>query len=114
MQFKGLKATTLIMSVMNLAGFGMIDWNAPYAGFQAAVFGVIIAITFIVLLYYWKRKNWARILVMIGAAVAVLNVYFIADFGLFGQALIASEFIFGVFMLWWLNTQVVKSWFKNP
>ncbi|MEO8021297.1 MAG: hypothetical protein ABI660_05480 [Polaromonas sp.] len=113
MQLKGLNTTTLIMCVLNLAGFVVVDWDSPEVGILAAFYGSIIAATFIVLWYYWKRKNWARILVLIGAGLAVINMYFIAEMTLLEQAVTVSEFVFGVFMLWWLNTKVVRAYFKT-
>lgn len=113
MKFKGLAATTWIMCVMNLAGLVMVEWDSPSAMGQAVFYGVLITATYIVLWFYWKRKNWARVLVMLGAVISVLNLIFLKDVGLPAQIVIVLEFVFGVYMLWWLNTHAVKAYFQT-
>jgi len=114
MQLKGLAATTWIMCVMNLAGFVMVEWDSPSAMGQAIFYGFLIAVTYVVLWFYWKRKNWARVLVMLGAVISVVNLIFIDEVNLPTQIVIILEFFFGVYMLWWLNTYAVKAYFQAP
>ncbi len=114
MRIKGLTATTVIMCVMNLAGIVLVDWASPNALCQAAFYGFWIVAGYPILWFYWNQKNWARVLVMIGAVVSIVNLMFINDLGLPAQILILLEFPFGVFMLWWLNTRAVKAAFQTP
>jgi hypothetical protein len=113
MKPKGLRETTIAMCVMNIAGFVFVDPRTGLVIEQCAVFSVIMAITYIVLWNYWKGKNWARILVLITGIVAIINLFSLGFFeSFFANALIIIEAIFGIFMLWWLNTKNIKTYFK--
>ncbi|MGZ4999951.1 MAG: hypothetical protein ACXV7F_06590 [Methylomonas sp.] len=113
MKPKGLTETTVAMCVMNIAGFVFVDSKIAPVEIQYAIFSVIIAVTYLVLWYYWKGKNWARLLVLLTAIVAILNLFALSSSTLLSGALIIIEAIFGIFMLWWLNTQSVKAYFKR-
>jgi uncharacterized membrane protein YagU involved in acid resistance len=75
MKPKGLAETTLAMGIMNIAGFVFVDPQVAPVEIQYAIFGIIIASTYIVLWQYWKGKNWARILVLLTGIVAILNLF---------------------------------------
>lgn len=113
MKPKGLAETTLAMCIMNIAGFVFVDPRVAPVEIQYAIFGVIIAFTYLVLWYYWKGKNWARILVLLSGIVAILNLFAFSSENFWAGALIIIEAIFGIFMLWWLNLQSVKTYFKQ-
>lgn len=113
MRPRGLAETTIAMCIMNIAGFIFVDPRVAPVTIQYAVFSLIMAITYLVLWYYWKGKNWARMLVLITGIVAILNLFSISSVSLLAAALIVIETIFGIFMLWWLNTRNVKAYFKR-
>jgi hypothetical protein len=112
MKPKGLTETTVAMSLMNIAGFIFVDPQVAPVEIQYAVFSIIITITYAVLWYYWKGKNWARILVLLTGILAILNLFALPFGNNLGNILIIIEAIFGIFMLWWLNTQSIKVYFK--
>jgi hypothetical protein len=113
MRPKGLAETTIAMCIMNIAGFVFVDSRVAPVEIQYAIFSVIIAVTYLVLWYFWKRKNWARILVLLTGVVAVLNLFALSSTSVWAGTLIVIEAFFGIFMLWWLNTQGVKAYFKQ-
>jgi hypothetical protein len=113
MRPKGITETAIAMCVMNIAGFVFVAPEAGYVALQFALFGVVITLTFPVLWYYWKGKRWARVLVLIGGAIAVLNIFAVQSVGRLAAALIVVEAVFAIFMFWWLNTQNVRAYFKS-
>lgn len=113
MRPRGLAETTIAMCIMNIAGFVFVDSRVAPVEIQYAIFSVIIAVTYLVLWYFWKGKNWARILVLLTGVVAVLNLFALSSTSVWAGTLIVIEAIFGIFMLWWLNIQGVKAYFKQ-
>ncbi|MEN9492501.1 MAG: hypothetical protein RJA63_2950 [Pseudomonadota bacterium] len=114
MRPRGISETTIAMCIMNIAGFVFVDSRVAAVEVQYALFSVIMAVTYLVLWYFWKGKNWARILVLLTGVVAVLNLFALSTTSAWAGTLIVIEAIFGIFMLWWLNTQNVKAYFKQP
>ncbi len=108
---KGLKANTILMVVFNIAGLIFIDSNSKYLGFEIFLFILIISISYLVLWYYWQGNNWARILVMLSSILSLVNVYGIKKYSFAQASLIVSEAALGLYLLWWLNTQSVKTYF---
>jgi hypothetical protein len=51
--------------------------------------------------------------VLLTGIVAILNLFAFSSENFWAGALIVVEAIFGVFMLWWLNLQTVKAYFKH-
>lgn len=113
MRPRGLAETTIAMCGMNIAGFLFVDPQLAPIEMQYAIFGVIIAASYLVLWYYWMGKNWARILVLLGGGLAVVNLLGFSSASFWEGALIIVEAIFGIFMLWWLNTKSIKAYFKD-
>jgi hypothetical protein len=113
MKPRGLAETTIAMCIMNIAGFVFVDSRVAPVEVQYAIFSVVIAVTYLALWYFWKGKNWARILVLLTGVVAVLNLFALPSTSVWAGTLIVIEAIFGIFMLWLLNTQGVKAYFKQ-
>lgn len=110
---RGLKANTLLMVILNIAGLIFIEPNSEHLGFQIFLFIFIITISFLVLWYYWQGNNWARILVMLGSILSLINLYGINKYSFVQSSLIVTEAALSLYLLWWLNTQTVKAYFGN-
>jgi len=113
MKPRGLWGTTFAMAVLNLEGLIGIQWN--HYGVVAAVV-LLMALGYVVLWYYWQGRNWARILVMLTSVVAVLDLATIRRpyrSAVLYDSLIVAEAILGIFLLYWLNTNVVRVWFNT-
>ena len=109
----GLKATTILMCIFNLCGYLIIDKSIGYVGYQILFSTIIIILSFVVIWYYWKGKNWARILVLIVSVLAILNLFSTAYFNLIQKIVVICEAIFACFLLYWLNTKQVKIYFSK-
>lgn len=108
---KGLRETTVLMGTLNVAGLMYIDLNSKHLGFEIFLFTVIIAISYLVLWYYWQGNNWARILVMLSSILSLINLFTFRKYSLEKASILVAEAVLGLFLLWWLNTETVKTYF---
>jgi len=111
MKPKGLKETTILMCIFNLATYVFLDSKSPYWTIGLTVGTIIEILTFVILWYYWHGKNWARVLVMISSVVAILNLLGIRKYNMAQVTLIVLEAALGVYLLWWLSSREVKTYF---
>ena len=108
---KGLKETTVLMGIFNIAGLIFFDPNQEYIGFEIFLFIVVIAISYLLLWYYWQGNNWARIIVIIGSLLSLGNLYGIKKYSFPQAGVLVAEAALGLFLLWWLNTEPAKTYF---
>jgi hypothetical protein len=108
---KGLAVTATLMSITNAMGWAIIDWSKPHAGLIFLIVTITIAIGYVVIWFYWKGKNWARILVLLTCLLSLYNLRHWNDLGTAGRVMIGTEAVLAVFLLYWLNTQTVKNFF---
>ncbi len=113
MRPSGLKETTILMCIFNVCGYAAIDPSFGYLTFQLMFATLIISLSFIVIWFYFKGKNWARILVLLTSVVALINTCIIAEANLPQKVIIIGEAMFACFLLYWLNTKQVKMYFSN-
>ena len=109
---KGLTETAVLMSVTNTLGWLIVDWSKSNAAAIFALFTVFIAIGYIVIWFYWKGHNWARILVLLTALVCFYNLRYFLHSGIIVRVMIGAEALLALFLLFWLNLHSVKSYFR--
>jgi hypothetical protein len=110
---KGIKETAVLMSILNATGFAIIDWSKPHPYIKFSIFTTIILVGYIVLWFYWKGRNWARILVLLTSLLCLYNLYHWNHFGLRGQIMVGAEALLAIFLLYWLNTPKVRAFFTG-
>lgn len=108
---KGLKETTVLMGILNITGLIFFDSSSKYLGFEIFLFTVVLAISYLVLWYYWQGNNWARILVMLSSILCLINLFTFRKYSLEKASILVAEAVLGLFLLWWLNTETVKTYF---
>jgi hypothetical protein len=81
--------------------------------FQLVLCTIIVGVSYCVLWHYWLGKNWARILVIITSLVALINLVIIQEMNTYEKVVVITEAILAVFLLYWLNTNKVKVFFKE-
>ncbi len=77
------------------------------------VSSVILLLSFVVIWFYWKGRNWARWLVLLTCLLALLNLTSLPSFPVLAQTVIVGEAALGAFLLVWLNTPAVRSYFTR-
>ena len=105
----GLKETTLLVCVFNVAGFFLVPWHlAPLFGCA-----IIVALSYVFLRNYWTGRNWARVLVMLTSVIALLNLLGLLEMQLTVRIIVVAEALLGVYLLYWLTRAPIVSYFKN-
>ena len=92
-------------------GWAIIDWSIPRANVIFVMFTVTIAIGYLVIWFYWKGRNWARILVILTSLLSLYNLRHWNHSGIVERVMIGAKAILGIFLLYWLNTPNVRAFF---
>ncbi len=108
---KGLKETTVLMGIFNVAGLIFFDPNSKYLGIEIFLFTALIAVSYLLLWYYWQGNNWARYLVISSSVLSFVNLFSIGKHSVGQSSLLIAEAVLGLYLLWWLNTQPAKTYF---
>lgn len=109
----GLTATAIFMSITNAMGWAIIDWSKPRAHTIFVIFTVFIAIGYVVIWFYWKGRNWARILVLLTSLLCLYNLRHWNHGGTAERLMSGTEAILAIFLLYWLNTKSVRVFFRS-
>ena len=110
---RGLTETSVLMSLTNALGWLIVDWSKPHAATVFYVFTVFIVVGYVVIWFYWKGRNWARILVLLTSLLCLYNLRRFLHSGVIMQVMIGTEALLAVFLLFWLNSEPVKSYFRT-
>jgi len=110
---KALTATSIFMSITNAMGWAIIDWSKPNARISFVLFTVTIAINYLVIWFYWKGRNWARILVLLTSLLCLYNLRHWNHGGIAERIMIGAEAVLAIFLLYWLNTPMVRAFFRR-
>ena len=82
----------------------------------------VILVGYLVLRYYWQRRNWARLLVLFTSILAIVNllivsVLFVIDrlfsSSILYHAVIVANAALGAFLRYWHNKKDVRAWFRK-
>jgi hypothetical protein len=71
-------------------------------------------IGYLVLWFYWKGRNWARLLVLLTSLLALYNLRYWSLRGIAGRIMLGAEAALAIFLLYWLNTRRVREFFITP
>jgi hypothetical protein len=103
------------MAVFNVLGYALL-WNhqRPRSTLVAlfVIFSILIAVGYVVIWFFWRGANWARILVLITSFLALWNLRGVLSAILIFKAIIVGEAALAVFLIVWLNTSAAKIYFK--
>jgi len=109
-------ATTVAMGILNLTAFASLKWIHRFfvATLVADIF--IVVVSYLVLWFFWKGRNWARICVLVVSVLSVINLLaLIRPHGIVivYDSIVIAWAIVGLFLLYWLNLPDVREWFKS-
>jgi len=111
---KGLTETAILMSITNAMGWLIVDWSKPSALTTFVIFTSFIFAGYLVIWFYWKGHNWARILVLLTCLLCLYNLRLFPPLGFTWRLMIGSEAVLAVFLLIWLNMPKVRLYFRTP
>ena len=109
MKPKGLLETTILMGIF--APLPLV-W-APARLVEVFITSLIIGLSYVVLWHYWKGKNWARIVVLIGSVMALLNLVALPSASTLQMGALVLRALLGGFLLVWLNRSPVREFFRH-
>jgi len=114
----GITVTAILMCVTNAMGWMIIDWHANNAKVRFVSFSFLILLGYVFIWFYWQGRNWARISVIVCSLIAVSNLtaWNSAKPGTImwsRHLMIGSEALLGLFLIYWLNTSRVRSFFHQ-
>jgi hypothetical protein len=115
MRPRRLLAITVAMGILNLTCFLSPKW-APY--FAATLWTEILValIGYLILWFFWKGKNWARISVLVASVLSVINlINLLHPSGnvIVYDSIVMAWALVGFFLLYWLNLADVRKWFAK-
>src|ERR1700731_2738360 len=114
MRPKGMLESTVAIGVLNLTAFVNLNWD--HRSVVVATL-LIVLVSYFLLWFFWKGRNWARLLFLFLSVVAVLDLLTLVrppgNVVLYDAGVIAWALL-GLFFLYWLNREDVREWFKNP
>jgi len=106
---KGLLETTILMGLCApLPAF----WFPPRP-VEVFVGSVIIGLSYVVLWRYWKGKNWARIVVLIGSVIVLLNLLAFPSASTLQRGALVLRGLLAGFLLIWLNRRPAREFFRH-
>ncbi len=122
MRPQALNAVVAIQLALTVFDFVVLFSKRGRPDFQEdALWSIVLTPLFLLVLwFFWKGKNWARIFELIWAGIVVVAIplIFLFDFNSIANALEGMSYVAGamysIYLLWWLNTKEVKAWFKPP
>jgi hypothetical protein len=113
-----IDVATLLMCFFNVAEVVTYE---PIEGLSAAaslalfavVYTVIAAISFVVIWFFWRGRNWARWLVMATSVLALVNLWAFGSARPAEKAVLVAEALLGAWLLYWLNTPAARTFFRR-
>jgi hypothetical protein len=111
---KGISATALGVILFDLLGLLFVKWSSWSVPLYVFILPVAIALTMIGLLvwFYWTGHNWARWMVML--QVIFPSIIVLVKRSTSRPLLVTiPEGVFGLFLLYWLNTRKIRTFFSN-
>ena len=85
------------MSITNAMGWTIIDWSKPNARTIFVMFTVTIAVNYFVIWFYWKGRNWARILVLLTSLLCLYNLRHWNHGGIAARIMVGAEAVLAIF-----------------
>ncbi len=104
-------ATTLVMAVTNVMGYAVLLDRNEHLVATSALVTAIVAVSYLVLWFFWRGRNWARLLVLATSVLALLNVFTVPSANVLTVIMIVIEALTALFLLYWLNTARAKAFF---
>lgn len=111
-----LNLVTLILCIFNCYGIiGLFFLNMDAAIFKvyATIAVLFVIISFVVIWFFHKGRNWARILVLIASFFCFTNLYHFTHYPMFTKVILGGQMLFAAYLLYWLNSKEVTAYFKG-
>jgi hypothetical protein len=109
-------ASTVAMGTLNLTAFASLTWIHRFFVTTLVADVFIVVVSYFVLWFFWKGRNWARFCVLVMTVLSAINLLsLIHPQGIVVayDSIVITWAIVGIFLLYWLNLADVREWFKS-
>jgi hypothetical protein len=109
-------AATVAMGILNLTAFASLTWINRFFVTTLAADIFIVAVSYIVLWFFWSGRNWARLWVLVVSVLSVINLLsLIHPHGIVTvyDSIVIAWAILGLYLIYRLNLADVREWFKH-
>lgn len=113
---KGLTLTAILLALSGAWGLAALDYSTPHSLKRLGIFCGALCIGYVVVWFYWKGRNWARIGVLLSSGAKIFNllrwnktspVLLAAP----THVVLAADAALGALLLYYLNTRLVLDYF---
>jgi Tol biopolymer transport system component len=107
-----IKLFAVLLGISNVTTLVLIDFTQSLRS-QLVVYTPVVLCMFVVIFFFYRGKNWARLLVLIGAVIGLMGfalVFFGKDTP--GRVLYAYDGALSLLLLWQLNRAELREYFK--
>jgi hypothetical protein len=111
-----MSATTVAMGILNLTAFASLQWIDRFFLVTLVADIFIVVVSYLVLWFFWKGRNWARICVLVVSVLSVINLLSLIHprgIVIVYDSIVIAWAVVGFFLLYWLNLADVREWFKT-
>lgn len=89
--------------------------TSPEFLFGPGLIGAVLVISLLITYFFWRGKNWARILAMIGSALSIFNIFSLSQYpSPLSKAYLILDIAFCAYLFFWLSRAPVAAYFKSP
>jgi len=107
-----IKIITILLCIFNISALAFIDYSKNIRS-QLVLYLLFVILGFIIFFYFYKGKNWARIVIIIGAVLNLLS--FLGSLFIFRGILrlfiLICETAFSLYLIIILNKETMKTYF---
>jgi hypothetical protein len=112
----GLTVSAILLALSGTWGLATLDYSKPHVLKRFFIFTTFICIGYVVIWFYWKGRNWARISVLLSSGASIFNL---VRWNKVSPVLLTAPThvamgggaILGVFLLYYLNTRPIVEFF---
>lgn len=105
------------MVALNALGYALIDWRRPSL-VQVVEISFLIFLGYLVLWFYWRGQNWARVLVFLTSILCFFNLWPLLKGRTVvngtGKLMIYWEAALAAFLLVWLYSKSANRFSQTP
>jgi hypothetical protein len=104
-----------IFNALGVLFYEPLEGLSPAASFAlyGMLYSLLALISFVVIWFFWRGRNWARLLVMATSVLAVTNLSWFWPTSSVAKVILVAEAILGAWLLFWLNTRPAKAFFRR-
>lgn len=110
---KALTIHTIILWCLTPCVFLFPSVEDGYENFEFIINSLYVVFAYWCIYHFNNGRNWARYMVLIASVLAILSLLIPFETNVFLRILLVAEALYGVYLIYWLNTESVKRFFNQ-